>query len=279
MADVPRSYPLGEEDLQRLARERGARVAEHLFGLSIDGLDGSRSIDDHDRFGGGFEDRLRLGLAPANGGGGSPPLADVPGDRGRPDDSTLGVLDRRDGERDVDALPAFGQADRLESLDDLAGAKPLEDLRFLAPAFIWNDARDGSADHLSRGVAEDSLGGPVPGRHDPIQGLPDDGIVGGLHDGGQPCRAVAAPPRVRCHESILRDGQVDRREESRAGRRRGWYTGRAQPRERAEKRREGCGDDPQPSEERETWYAGVLALGENQIRSIVFDVVRGCRLV
>src|SRR5262249_23605501 len=79
MADVPGSYPLGEEDLQRLAQELGTRVAEHVLGLSIDRLDGSRSIDDHDRFGGGFEDRLRLGLAPANGSSGSPPLADVTG--------------------------------------------------------------------------------------------------------------------------------------------------------------------------------------------------------
>ena len=52
---------------------------------------------------------------------------------------------RRDRQRNVEDASVLGDALRLEMLNGFAGAKPFEDLIFLAEAFRRNDARDRAA--------------------------------------------------------------------------------------------------------------------------------------
>ena len=60
-----------------------------------------------------------------------------------------------------------------------------EDGRELVGPFRRNQARDRLPHHLLGAVAEDALGTLVPARDHPFERLRDDGVVGGLDDGGQ----------------------------------------------------------------------------------------------
>ena len=65
---------------------------------------------------------------------GALPLGDVAGDLRRPDDAARVVADRRDRQGDVEAAAVLGHADRLEVLDPLPAAEPLQDRALLVDA-------------------------------------------------------------------------------------------------------------------------------------------------
>src|SRR5207249_486641 len=104
----------------------------------------------------------------------------------RADDVSSRVPDWRDSEGDVDASAVFPHADGVVMLDRLARPDARDDdLLFVAP-FRWNDDREGLADRFRGRVAEDPLGGSVPGTDDPVQIRAIDGIVTRLDNGGEP---------------------------------------------------------------------------------------------
>ena len=95
-------------------------------------------------------------------------VGDVAHDLGRPDDAAGVVLDRRDGERDRDALAVGAQALGLEVLDPLSGLQAGDDLVFLGDALGRDDQRDVAAHRLLGGVAEEPLGAGVPALDDAV---------------------------------------------------------------------------------------------------------------
>ena len=87
---------------------------------------------------------------------------DVMGNFGCANDHTVTISDRRNGQRNLQALSVFVLADRLVPLDALARAQLREDLAFLVLKFLWDQFEDRLANHLFRRPAEQSLGSGVP---------------------------------------------------------------------------------------------------------------------
>ena len=58
MCDMTAPDPFRQEDLERLAEQRAARVAEHPLGGRVDQRDAAGRVDQDDALGGGFENRL-----------------------------------------------------------------------------------------------------------------------------------------------------------------------------------------------------------------------------
>jgi hypothetical protein len=73
-------------------------------------------------------------------------------------------------------------------LDALARSQPGQEGRLLALPLLRDQYRDGLADRLVGGVAEDSLGPLVPARDDAFERLADDGVVGALDNRREPVR-------------------------------------------------------------------------------------------
>ena len=99
-----------------------------------------------------------------------------------PDDRPGLVADGRDADRDVEARAVLAHAHRLVVVDAFAAAQPRHDGRQFVRAVRRDDQRDRLADRLGRRVAIEALGGPVPAGDRALEGLADDGVVGGLHD-------------------------------------------------------------------------------------------------
>jgi hypothetical protein len=71
-------------------------------------------------------------------------------------------------------------------LDALAAPRAREDVGEFTRALRRDDEGDGAADDILGRVAVEALGGRVPARHRAVERLADDGVGGGLDDGGQP---------------------------------------------------------------------------------------------
>jgi hypothetical protein len=69
-------------------------------------------------------------------------VSNVADDLGCADDVVLPVLDRRDGEGDIDALSRLGQADRLEVVDSFSGANLGQDAIFFTLQLRRNEQED-----------------------------------------------------------------------------------------------------------------------------------------
>src|SRR6266567_2309953 len=114
------------------------------------------------------------------------PLAfgDVAGDGGEANDFVVRILDRRDRERHFDGVAILVHADRLEAAD-----AALFDILQDAGLLLWSIRReqrcDWAAQHLGGSVAEHALGAGIPTDDNTLKVLPDDGVIGGLDDGGQ----------------------------------------------------------------------------------------------
>jgi hypothetical protein len=81
------TYPLGDQDLDRLTDQLVALVAEHAFALGVDQGDGAVAGDADYRVGGGFQQTAEHRL-------GALPFADVSGDRRHAGGLTVGAGDR-----------------------------------------------------------------------------------------------------------------------------------------------------------------------------------------
>src|ERR1700737_2413395 len=114
------------------------------------------------------------------------PLCNVARYFRRADNSTLGVPDRRDGERNIESSPILGLPYGLEVFDLFAAADSREDIIFLRVTLRWNDQGEALTDRLCRGVPEYSLCGPIPRRNSSAQSLADYGVVRRINDRCEP---------------------------------------------------------------------------------------------
>ena len=106
----------------------------------------------------------------------------VASDLRRPDDLAACVAKRRYSQRDRDAMPVFGETDRLVMFDTLASRQFGEYLRLFHLKISGDNARDGRAHHLSRRVTENSSRRWVPVVDRPFQGLADNSVVRSFDD-------------------------------------------------------------------------------------------------
>ena len=92
-----------------------------------------------------------------------------------------------------------GQIAGSTGKDPFAAADAGQDAVLFRPSIGGNDERDVLADRLGLRPAEGALGGRIPGRDDAVEGLADDDVVRGLHDGGQslPGERVAFVAAIR----------------------------------------------------------------------------------
>ena len=126
---------------------------------------------------------------------GRPPLADVARNRGGAHNRARAVLDRGDAQGDRDAPPILGHPFGLVVLNPLPPPQPLHDRGEFIRTVGGDQPRDGLADRLRHRVAVEPLRRGVPARNHRVQGLADDRVFRGLHDGGEPrrLRRGAAP--------------------------------------------------------------------------------------
>ena len=92
------------------------------------------------------------------------------------------------GDGNVDQLAVFALAHGVEGRDPLSAPQAGDDAGFLFVAIGAHQERDGLADGLFCGVAEDPLGPLVPTRDDPVEGLADDGVVRKIDHEGKALR-------------------------------------------------------------------------------------------
>jgi hypothetical protein len=111
-------------------------------------------------------------------------LGDVTGNLGEADDRSRSVLDRRDGQGDMDVFPVLPSPHRFKVGDVFSLFHTLNDPRFLLDTILGKEEPDRLSDYLVGGVTERAFSPLIPARHDPIQRLADDGIFRGLHNGG-----------------------------------------------------------------------------------------------
>ena len=100
------------------------------------------------------------------------------------DDGAVRRPDRGDCHRNIDPFPVLAQADSLIVIDGFSAPDALEDRRFLVGHVRRDENGNGFAHHVVTGVAEQAFRPLVPGGDDTVERLADDGILGGLEDGG-----------------------------------------------------------------------------------------------
>src|SRR5207237_10490317 len=78
------------------------------------------------------------------------------------DDATGRILDRRDGDRDLDPPTVLADAFGLVVRHVLAAGDPAQDLLLLREELGWEEHRDRTADRFLRGISEHPLCGWIP---------------------------------------------------------------------------------------------------------------------
>ena len=94
--------------------------------------------------------------------------ANVSRDFGRPDDLSGGVLDRRHGQRDLNALAILALSDRLVMLDPLTTPDTRENACFLVVKFRWKEDGDRLANGFFGLKTKELRSAPVPSGDDSV---------------------------------------------------------------------------------------------------------------
>ncbi len=96
-----------------------------------------------------------------------------------------GVPDRRDRERDVDPRAVLPDPDGIGEIHPLAAAEAVQQVALVLVKLLRDEHEDRLAHHLAFAVTKDPLGGGVPARHNAVQRLAYDRIIGRGDDGGE----------------------------------------------------------------------------------------------
>ena len=167
--------------VQVAAGDVGGGITEHGLGGRVPG--GDAVVGGHGQH--GVARRLGDDGQPANRLLGLFLLCDVGGDGRGADDVATGSPHRRDGHRDVDDLAVLPDPDRLEVLDALALANAVQERGHLVGSLRWSEEREGQAQHLLARVSVDALRRRIPVDDRSVQGVGQDGILGGFDDSRQ----------------------------------------------------------------------------------------------
>src|SRR4051812_1897529 len=182
---VPGAVAFGHDGADGLADDFLPRVTEDLGGFGIELDDAAIGIGDEYGVVSRLDDGAELFLAVAEGFGSADLIGDVAGDFGCADNVSGKISHRGDGERDIDEGTVFALTDGMEVVDALAAAEALDDAGFFVPALTRDDEGDVLADRLIGAVSEHVFRTLIPTADDAVEGLADDGVVGGIDDRGE----------------------------------------------------------------------------------------------
>ncbi len=115
-------------------------------------------------------------------------FGNIAGDLRSSHDASKLVVNRRDGNGDVNQLAALGAAQPLKLFDTFSAGDPREDTGHFVVLFGAGDHRRGAADNLVCRVAENPLSASVPAGKHSGEILADDGVLRRFHDGCKPAR-------------------------------------------------------------------------------------------
>src|SRR5262249_3561433 len=108
---------------------------------------------------------------------------DIPRNSGGANDLATRGADRRNGERNRDDLAVLSEPGGLILCDGFTPSELRQNLWEFIRTFLRYPGSDGLAWAFLGRIAIHALGPPVPIRDDSLQGLTDDGVLRGLHDG------------------------------------------------------------------------------------------------
>ena len=111
---------------------------------------------------------------------------DVSGDLGCAYDFSVGIHDRRDRHGDINDFPVLAAAAGFEMLDPLSPADAVQNFLLLILLARRQKQGDRAPHDFLGAIAEDFLGRLVPIRHQAIQTLAYDGVIGRGDDGRKP---------------------------------------------------------------------------------------------
>src|SRR5579884_1918865 len=193
----------GHEHGHRFAHRLLRRVAEQTLRAFVPGCNDAVQVFAYDGVVGGIDNGGKQAIRSFA----AFRLGNVAGDLGSADDFAVRVLNRRDGERNVEQRAVFSAANGFEMIDALSPPQSREDLRLLIQAIWRNEHGDRFAHGFFRRVAEHPLRAFVPAHDDAVQIFADDRIVGGVDDGAQQQGRAFGSPAVR---DIARNGELNR---------------------------------------------------------------------
>ena len=104
-------------------------------------------------------------------------LGDIPGDFGSADDPSIGILERRYRQRNIDQTSVLAATDGIVMINALTAAHALDDFWFFINAICRDQDRDRLADDLFRLIAEQPLGTAIPACDDAVEVLADNRVV------------------------------------------------------------------------------------------------------
>ena len=178
----------GDDQSDVLADGFFGEVAENAFGALVPtGDDAVEGLADNGIVGGVDDGGEQGGVA-----FGASAISDLARDFGGADNASVGVLDGRDGEGNVDESAIFALADGIEMVDAFAAPDAGHDAVLFGEPVFRDDESDVAADRFLRRIAEDALGSGVPTGDDAIEVFADNHVVGRVHDGGEQAAGLIA---------------------------------------------------------------------------------------
>ena len=205
---APFEFSRGQE-FPEVDPPEGGRVlrADHPRAGGVRVEDRAASIDQERGIGGDLEQLPEPGLRSPNELLGALAFRDVAGDGRAADQSTYTVAQGGDRDGDDDLVPILADPHGFERLDPLAVPEPRHDPLELAPSIVGDDQVDLLADRLGRHVSVEAFRARVPTRDFPRERLPEDRIVGVLHDRSESRLGFPGPDELR----DVDEGRDDRR--------------------------------------------------------------------
>ena len=110
-------------------------------------------------------------------------FGDIARDLGGTHDPASRILHRRYGQRNIDSLAAFREADRFIMLDALTGSQSLQNLPLFTVQLRGNNDRNRLSNDFCFRISKNTLRASVPTGDHSVKILGDDPIVGRLHNG------------------------------------------------------------------------------------------------
>ena len=168
---------------QCVAGVPGRRVSQDGLGTGAHLNQDSPGIDNKDQILGSIKDAAALLDLLAQRVLGLPAFGNVADGFRCTDDRARRRPDRGYAERDLHRAAVLARALRFVLLDRFTPADPAQDVMHLRDPVGRNDQIDALADRFRRGISEQPFGGRIPAGDRAVEGLGDDGVVGGFHGG------------------------------------------------------------------------------------------------
>src|SRR6202022_1467308 len=201
----------GDQDLDGLADDLFCHIAKDSLGPFVPaGNDTVEIFTDNciiARFHNGREQKRGVYLALA--------LRNVTSDLRRPDDLTLRVSDRRDGQRDINQASIFAPTNCFIMVNAFASSDLLKNKRLLVSTILWDQYRHGLPDNFRGLISEEPGCCVVPAADDAVEIFADNCVIRRVDDGRQALRSLLGTLSLcNVHQHVHRSNEHARRVEN-----------------------------------------------------------------